>query len=234
MLQAGQKCLTKGRSLKDPSRASLCSNALKAIEAIYSFVSAAYRNRLLYREVVERASDIKQEGTDTDEILRLTNASGPKPTGSATNWELTGNVVIFDSNASPQDQRMDSSPQLRHIVQAMAEQDPTKLPTPSSCTADFCLVPIGTPTASVSKEVAEVQRLLKKSGVKYSMHSAGTTIEGTWEECMRIIGQCHTMLHSNGVVRIQSDIRVGSRTDKKQSFDDKVSAVNKLLAEDKQ
>ncbi|RMY39337.1 hypothetical protein D0865_12853 [Hortaea werneckii] len=129
---------------------------------------------------------------------------------------------------------MDSSPQLRHLVQAMAEQEPTKLPTPSSCTADFCLVPIGTPTASVSKEVAEVQRLLKKSGVKYSMHSAGTTIEGTWEECMRIIGQCHTMLHSNGVVRIQSDIRVGSRIDKKQSFDDKVSAVNKLLAEDKQ
>lgn len=42
--------------------------------------------------------------------------------------------------------------------------------------ADFCLIPIGTPTASVSSEVAAVQRLLKKSGVKYSMHSAGTTL----------------------------------------------------------
>lgn len=50
---------------------------------------------------------------------------------------------------------------------------------------------------------------------------------------MRIIGQCHTMLHANGVVRIQSDIRVGSRTDKKQTSDDKVAAVNKLLAEDR-
>lgn len=39
---------------------------------------------------------------------------------------------------------------------------------------DFCLIPIGTPSASVSKEVAEVQRLLKKSDVKYTMHSAGT------------------------------------------------------------
>ncbi|KAI6788447.1 hypothetical protein KC332_g16361 [Hortaea werneckii] len=178
---------------------------------------------------------LQQEGTDTDEILRLTNASGPKPPVHPPPNKLVGqSSSSLNQAASTQDQRMDSSPQLRHIVQAMAEQDPTKLPTPSSCTADFCLVPIGTPTASVSKEVAEVQRLLKKSGVKYSMHSAGTTIEGTWEECMRIIGQCHTMLHSNGVVRIQSDIRVGSRTDKKQSFDDKVSAVNKLLAEDKQ
>ncbi|EMC93861.1 hypothetical protein BAUCODRAFT_150102 [Baudoinia panamericana UAMH 10762] len=107
----------------------------------------------------------------------------------------------------------------------MASQQPLDLPTPSSCTA-------GTGSASVSKEVAEVQRLFKQSGVKYSMHSAGTTIEGSWDECMRIIGQCHSLLHANGVVRIQSDIRVGSRTDKKQSFQDKVKAVNDLLAQD--
>lgn len=34
------------------------------------------------------------------------------------------------------------------------------------------------------------------------------------------------------MVRIQSDIRVGSRTDKKQGFEDKVKAVERLLAED--
>ena len=57
-------------------------------------------------------------------------------------------------------------------------------------------------------------------------------IEGSWDECMRIIGQCHAMLHGNGVVRIQSDIRVGSRTDKRQTAEDKVRAVEKLLADD--
>ena len=40
------------------------------------------------------------------------------------------------------------------------------------------------------------------------------------------------MLHQNGVVRIQSDIRVGTRTDKKQGFEDKVNAVRKLLEAD--
>lgn len=49
---------------------------------------------------------------------------------------------------------------------------------------------------------------------------------------MRVIGQAHTMLHERGVVRIQSDIRVGSRTDKKQSHNDKVAAVEALLAKD--
>lgn len=40
------------------------------------------------------------------------------------------------------------------------------------------------------------------------------------------------MLHQNGVVRIQSDIRIGTRTDKKQGFKDKVAAVEKLLQDD--
>lgn len=50
------------------------------------------------------------------------------------------------------------------------------LATPAHCTADFCLIPIGTPTASVSKEIADVQRLIGKSGLTYAMHSAGTTV----------------------------------------------------------
>ena len=64
------------------------------------------------------------------------------------------------------------------------------------------------------------------------MHSAGTTLEGSWDQVMEIIGQCHSLLHANGVARIQTDIRVGSRTDKKQSIEDKVSAVEKLLEAD--
>lgn len=66
------------------------------------------------------------------------------------------------------------------------------------------------------------------------MHSAGTTVEGSWDEVMKVIGQAHSLLHEKGIVRIQSDIRVGSRTDKMQSFADKVSAVEKLLAADKE
>lgn len=111
--------------------------------------------------------------------------------------------------------------------------DLEELETPKSCVADFCLIPIGTPTASVSQEVADVQRLMKQSNISYSMHSAGTTVEGSWDEVMQLIGQAHTMLHKKGIVRIQTDIRVGSRTDKKQSFSDKVTAVNSLLAADK-
>jgi hypothetical protein len=50
------------------------------------------------------------------------------------------------------------------------------LKTPLHCIADFCLIPIGTPTASVSNEIAVVQTLMKESGLEYHMHSAGTTL----------------------------------------------------------
>ena len=90
-------------------------------------------------------------------------------------------------------------------------------------------MPIGTGSASVSHEIAEVQRLLKRSGLSYEMNASGTTIEGPWDDVMRLIGQAHSYLHGNGVVRIQTDIRVGSRTDKKQTPQDKVAAVNAHL-----
>ncbi|KAK4948080.1 UPF0045 protein M15 [Elasticomyces elasticus] len=106
------------------------------------------------------------------------------------------------------------------------------LATPAKCTADFCLIPLGTPTASVSAQIADVQRLMKKSGLKYSMHSAGTTVEGSWDDVTRLIGQAHSILHEKGIVRIQTDIRIGSRTDKSQTMEDKVSAVEKLLSSD--
>ncbi|KAJ5216334.1 uncharacterized protein N7498_002741 [Penicillium cinerascens] len=112
--------------------------------------------------------------------------------------------------------------------------DYTGLPTPEKCTADFCLIPIGTASASVSAQIADVQRLIEQSGVKYTMHSAGTTLEGPWDRVHQVIGQAHTLLHQQGIVRIQTDIRVGSRTDKVQTAEDKVNKVRQLLGKDPQ
>ncbi|KAH0424050.1 cell wall biogenesis protein [Colletotrichum camelliae] len=111
--------------------------------------------------------------------------------------------------------------------------DYSNITTPAAAYADFCLIPVGTGSVSVANEVAQVQRLLKASGLKYTMHSAGTTVEGSWDDVFRVIGQAHSLVHQQGVVRIQSSMRVGSRTDKKQSAEDKVKRVEGILAEDK-
>lgn len=100
-----------------------------------------------------------------------------------------------------------------------------------NCIADVCIVPIGTGTASVSDEIALITRHLRANsdGLTVTLHSAGTTIEGNWDKVMGKIGQLHELLHENGVVRIQSDIRVGTRTDKTQTALDKVNAVEDKL-----
>ncbi|KAG7665753.1 ECM15 [[Candida] subhashii] len=106
------------------------------------------------------------------------------------------------------------------------------MPVTLHCLADVCLIPIGTRSASVSDEVTAITRLAQESSLKTVLHSAGTTIEGPWNEVMDLIGQMHQLLHDkHNVVRIQSDIRVGTRIDKKQSPQDKIDVVQRKLKE---
>ncbi|EGW31757.1 uncharacterized protein SPAPADRAFT_56534 [Spathaspora passalidarum NRRL Y-27907] len=104
------------------------------------------------------------------------------------------------------------------------------MPVTIHCLADVCLIPIGTGSASVSDEVTAITKLAQDSPLETTLHSAGTTIEGPWNEVMDLIGQFHQHLHDkHGVVRIQSDIRVGTRTDKKQCPQDKIDVVQQKL-----
>lgn len=97
------------------------------------------------------------------------------------------------------------------------------------CLADVCLIPIGTGTASVLDEVAVITKLARSSQLDCTLHSAGTTIAGPWSQVMELIGQFHEVLHEKGVVRIQSDIRVGTRTDKSQKPQDKIDVVERKV-----
>lgn len=97
------------------------------------------------------------------------------------------------------------------------------------CLADVCLIPIGKLLASVLDEVALVTKMARASHLECTLHSAGTTIAGPWLEVMELIGQFHEAVHESGVVRIQSDIRVGTRTDKHQTPQDKIDVVERKL-----
>jgi hypothetical protein len=37
-------------------------------------------------------------------------------------------------------------------------------------------------------------------------------IEGSWDNVLGLIGKAHTLVHQNGVLRVQTDIRVGTRS----------------------
>ncbi|GAA5978863.1 hypothetical protein JCM11641_003592 [Rhodosporidiobolus odoratus] len=113
---------------------------------------------------------------------------------------------------------------------------------PASCcdtlkqVADICLIPLGTADPSVSKYVAEAQRVLEKSGLVYKMHGYGTGIEGEFSDVTKVIEEMHEAVHKLGVMRIASgafqfdNIRLGTRLDKPSTLDAKMASVEKLLA----
>lgn len=93
---------------------------------------------------------------------------------------------------------------------------------------DLCVVPIGV-GLSVSKYIAECEKILKEAGLKTMLHSYGTNIEGEWDDVFAAVKKCHEKVHEMGAPRISSSIRLGTRTDREQSMEDKIKSVEMKL-----
>jgi uncharacterized protein (TIGR00106 family) len=93
---------------------------------------------------------------------------------------------------------------------------------------DFCLVPIGV-GVSVSKYIAECENILSEAGLKTQLHAYGTNIEGEWDEVFMAIKRCHERVHEMGAPRITTTIKLGTRTDRSQSIEDKIKSVQDKL-----
>lgn len=48
----------------------------------------------------------------------------------------------------------------------------------------FSVTPIGTPTGSVSAEVAHALRAVRATGIAHTTEASGTLLEGEWDACM--------------------------------------------------
>jgi uncharacterized protein (TIGR00106 family) len=94
--------------------------------------------------------------------------------------------------------------------------------------ADLCVIPLGI-GVSVSREVAACERILTEAGLKTQLHAYGTNIEGEWDTVFAAIKKCHETIHAMGAPRISTNIRVGTRTDREQTMDDKVRSVEEKL-----
>ena len=97
--------------------------------------------------------------------------------------------------------------------------------------ADLCVVPIGV-GVSVSKYVAECERILKDAGLKTKLHAYGTNIEGDWDTVFAAIKQCHQVIHEMGAPRISTTLKFGTRTDRAQTMDDKINSVVHQMTEE--
>jgi uncharacterized protein (TIGR00106 family) len=93
---------------------------------------------------------------------------------------------------------------------------------------DLCVVPIGV-GVSLSPYVAACEKVLAEAGLKTALHANGTNIEGEWDKVFSAIKRCHEVVHELGVPRVSTVIKVGTRTDRNQTMDDKVKSVTRKL-----
>lgn len=93
---------------------------------------------------------------------------------------------------------------------------------------DLCVVPIGV-GVSLSSYVAACEKVLAEAGLKTMLHANGTNIEGEWEPVFAAIRRCHEVVHEMGAPRIFTVMKVGTRTDRSQTMDEKtISVKNKM------
>ena len=93
---------------------------------------------------------------------------------------------------------------------------------------DLCIVPIGV-GVSLSRYIAECERILTAAGLKIFLHANGTNVEGEWEDVFQAVKQCHETIHKMGAPRITTTIKAGTRVDRHQSIEDRVNSVKNKL-----
>ncbi len=89
---------------------------------------------------------------------------------------------------------------------------------------DLCIVPLGV-GVSVSRYVAECQAVLREAGLEHSLHAYGTNVSGEWDAVFAAVKACHQRIHAMGAPRITTTLKIGTRTDRDQTMQDKIASV---------
>ena len=98
-------------------------------------------------------------------------------------------------------------------------------------TADLTVLALGRAGVSASEYVAEIQRrLAAQDRVKYRMHAMGTSLEGSTEDILAVVGDLHAVPFDMDVPRVYTVLKLDERRDRPdQTLDDKVRSVEDRL-----
>ena len=74
---------------------------------------------------------------------------------------------------------------------------------------EFSIIPLGS-DEGISESVAKALALVDKSGLVYKITPMGTVVEGSWDEVMALIKDCHSKV-LEGAARIVTKITIDDR-----------------------
>lgn len=92
---------------------------------------------------------------------------------------------------------------------------------------EFSIIPIGV-GSSLGDRVAEVLKIVDRSGLPYKINPMGTVVEGNWGEVMGLIRKCHTAIMKKGE-RVVTTISIDDRKGRMNRIDSKVKSIEKRI-----
>jgi len=96
--------------------------------------------------------------------------------------------------------------------------------------AEISVVPIGSPTASVSEYVARAVDALRKEGdLRYELTPMGTIVEGDLPQILAAAGRMHEATFRGGISRVVTTIRIDDRKDRVVEMGEKLRSVERKL-----
>lgn len=87
---------------------------------------------------------------------------------------------------------------------------------------ELSVVPIGTGSPSVSRYVQAAVRLIRESGLDYSVGPMGTCVQGEWDRVFTLVREIHETFARMGCERILTNLKIDDRRDKAQSLQRKI------------
>ena len=97
---------------------------------------------------------------------------------------------------------------------------------------EVSIIPLGTPTPSVSQYIAQAVKVLEgEKDIKYELTAMGTIIEGDLERVLTLARKMHQAVFNAGIMRVVTTIKIDDRRDKRASMDSKMESLKRELGE---
>lgn len=92
--------------------------------------------------------------------------------------------------------------------------------------AEISVIPVGTPTISISNYVAEAVKVADRSGLKYRVSPMGTSVEGEVAAIFEVVRQMHETCFAKGAQRVVTTVILDDRRDKAATMESKIKSVS--------
>lgn len=94
------------------------------------------------------------------------------------------------------------------------------------------VAPLGTGSTSVSRYVAEAERVLQRyPDLQYRLEPMFTTIQGDLSRIFAAIVDMHEAVAAMGAMRISTVVKIDDRRDSSAPMEEKIAVVQRLLDE---